>query len=104
MTQLTIKGFQKYRPNITLQNVLDSTETVSYEANNKEIRLATELAKQQSPMQLDLHDTIRSILQCNITTERINAVKSFKKIIYKTIIEFQNGKHKTVKILRKRSK
>ena len=85
MTQLTRKTFPKYRPNITLQDVLDSMEDLSYEANNKEVRLAIELAKQRAPMQFDLHDTVRSILQCDISNEEINAVKSFKKIIYNVV-------------------
>ena len=102
--QLTIETFPKQRPNITLQDVLDSMEDITYNVNTQEVRLAIELAKQRAPMQFDLHDTVRSILQCDISNERINAVKSFKKIIHKKVIECVDGKHKTVKKLRRRSK
>ena len=102
--QLTIKTFPKPRPNITLQQIPGFSEQLSYEPSNKEIRLAIELAAQAAPMRLDLHDVVRSILQCDISNERINAVKPFKKIIKKKVIICENGKHKTAKVLRKRNK
>jgi len=100
--QLTIQTFPKYRPNITLDRVLFLERC--FEPSNKEIRLAVDLAKQAWPMELDLYDAVRSILQCNISDEKIKAVKSFKQILYKEVIVCENGKHKIVKILRKRSK
>ena len=100
--QLTIQNFPKYKPNITLDRVL-LLETC-FVPGNKEIRLAVDLAKQAWPMDLDRCDAVRSILQCDISNERINAVKPFRKIIHKRVIEFKDGKHKTVKIIRKRRK
>ena len=104
--QLTIKTFPKQRPNITLERVyqhMSRNDEVDTTPNNKEIRLAIELARQHAPLLLDHTDTVRSILQCDISNERINAVKSFKQIIYKKVIVCIDGKHKTVKRLRKRN-
>ena len=104
MTQLTIKTFSKRRPNIILERVQLFLKEVTYEPSNKEIRLAIELAKQAAPLKFDQEDVVRSILQCDISNERINAVKSFKQICFKKVIVLKNGKPKTVKILRRRSK
>lgn len=105
--QLTIKTFPKQRPNITLLTIRDhiarQVAVERDEPSNKEIRLAIELAKHKSPMALDRNDTVRSILQCNVSDERIYLVKPFKKIIYKKIIVCENGVHKTKKVLRKRN-
>lgn len=107
--QLTIKTFPKRRPNITLQKIFEHLEEVElasgadYEPSNKEIRLAIDLANQMAPMKLDREDTVRSILQCDISNERIKAVKSFKEILYEKRIEIVNGKPRTVKRLRKRN-
>lgn len=101
--QLTIETFPKQRPNITLQDLKIFQEALEYEPSNKEIRLAVDLAKQAAPMRMDHEDMVRSILKCNISNNRINAVKSFKKITKKKVIEFVDGKHKTVTVLRKRN-
>ena len=103
MKQLTIKTFPKRKPNITLQQVVAVMEEIEYTPSNKEVRLAIDLAKHKSPLQLDLHDTVRSILQCDISNERINAVKPFKKIIRKKVIIMVDGKPKTANVLRKRN-
>ena len=105
MTQLTIKTFPKYRPNITLNKIHQVfQDALEYEPSNKDIRLAVDLAKQAAPMRLDHEDMVRSILKCDISNERINAVKSFKQILYKEVIIYKNGKHKIAKVLRKRNK
>ena len=106
--QLTIETFPKRRPNITLQAVARCMAEIDPVSNNKEIRLAIELAKQkmkqeQALFELDLNVIVRDILQCDISNERINTVKSFKQIIYQRRIEYIDGKHKIVKKLRKRN-
>ncbi|HKL13701.1 MAG TPA: hypothetical protein VJ907_08855 [Halanaerobiales bacterium] len=55
--------------------------------SNKTIRLAKELAKQHAPMMLDHNDTVRSIMnRSDISDTKIEKVKSFKKILFRTII------------------
>ena len=110
MKQLTIETFPKYKPNITLKDIVENMySAIDYIPNNKEIRLAIDLVKQNRQQELALfkvnsNDVIRSVLQCDISDKRINAVKSFKKICFKRVIQPVNGRPKTVKILRKRSK
>lgn len=109
MTQLTIKTFPKYRPNITLKDIVEGIySTIDYTPNNKEIRLAIDLVKQYKQQELDLfelnsNDAVRSVLQCDISNERINAIKPFKKILFEKRIIYKDGKHQIAKILRKRS-
>ena len=114
MTQLTIKTFPKYKPNITLEQIQTYINKSSYigeygKYGNKEIRLVIEIAKQNMKtnptwIESDFYDEVRLILGDDISNERINTVKSFKKICFKRVIEPVNGRPKTVKILRKRSK
>ena len=111
--QLTIKTFPKYKPNITLDKVLTvmhnhCLQEAITDCGNKEIRLAIELIKQKRKInpaliELDFYDEVRRVLDSDISNERINAVKPFKKIIYQKKIEIINGKPKIVKKLRKRN-
>jgi hypothetical protein len=111
--QLTIETFPKYRPNITLEQVQAYINKPSYvgeygKFGNKDIRLVIEMARQNMKsnptcFEVDFYNEVRKILGEDISNERIDAVKSFKQILYKEIIVCENGKHKTVKVLRKRN-
>lgn len=59
----------------------------SGQPTNKTIRLAKDLAKQAGPLQLDYHDHVRAILGVrDLSNESIDKVKSFKSILFKTVI------------------
>ena len=70
-------------------------------ANNKELRLALELLDMAVPLYKRANtetkaDFIRDIFNFEVTTEKLSKVKSFKKILYKTVIVSvteHNGKY-----------
>lgn len=114
--QLSFQNFPKSDPSlITIDRVLAKIEElealdfitkIRSTTSIKTIRLAKDLAKQTAPMMFDFHDTVRSILQTDVSDERIDKVKSFKKILYKTVIidvKHHNGKYiiKTKKVRRR---
>jgi len=105
MKQLIIKGFN-HPPNITISSIKrymhDSEEYLL--PNNKEIRLAIDLAKQKAPMNFDRNNVVRSILRCCVSDERINNVKPFKKITKKRLITVSNGKARVINVIRNRNK
>lgn len=104
MSQLSLNFPKADTKSISIKRVFDRME---YEENleflkrvrtpsNKTIRLAKDMAKQCAPLMFDFHDMVRSILQSNVSDDRINRVKSFKTILYKTVItdvRCLNGKY-----------
>lgn len=114
--QLSFQNFPKPKTDfITLDRVFERMEyldTIDFinkirsTPSNKNIRLAKDLAKQHAPMMFDYHDVVRGILKTNIDNYRIDRVKSFKEILYKTVIvsvKQHNGRYiiKTKKVKRR---
>lgn len=108
MTQLTIKGFPKFRPNITLERIIQYiARNPDYEEpGNKELRLAIDLAKQRAPEVDDINDIVRDIIGENIPDSKINNVKSFKKITKKKVIvpNPSGDGVRIIQVIRKRKK
>lgn len=106
MKQLTIKGFQKYRPPITLDRVAQYMLTIEPEdpPGNRYIRLAQDLAVHVAPMEVDKNDTVRSILGVDIPDSKINQVKTFKQITKKRIIIHTPQGPRIIKVIRRRKK
>jgi hypothetical protein len=104
--QLSFQNFPK--PNLSLITIdrvfnrmeeleaLDLITKIRSTPSIKTIRLAKDLAKQSAPLMFDFHDTVRSILKTNLSNERIDEIKSFKTILYTTVIErvkYHNGRY-----------